>query len=174
MFEISRDTILTTERHAKFLRTPSTKYSIRLGLDRTLSLTKFMVAARDFVANPENKALGLAGPQVGSKIAWFVMNCVDGSTRIIVNPVIIGRSGHKQYSEGCFSEPDCDERVKRSRSIVVSFKEVVPDVDGTAWLTKQETLEGRDAQVFQHEEEHLRGVLICDKRQTKNKAKNWF
>ena len=172
MFEISRDTILTVERHASFLRVPSR--DIDMDYDEHFNnVARFAEKARKFVADPENSALGLASNQVGSKYSWFVMKMSNDIVRIIFNPKIYGRSGHKQHEEGCFSEPECDERVKRSRSISASFWEVY-FVDGkVSMLHCDEDLEGRDAQVFQHEYDHLKGRLIADKKKKVTK-KGWF
>jgi peptide deformylase len=86
---------------------------------------------------------------------------------VVVNPEIIGRSGKKQMVEGCFSEGK-KAIVKRSREITVNYT-VLAQAQGE-WYTsdvKLEKLEGWDARVFQHEYDHLRGVLICEKKGSK-------
>ena len=123
----------------------------------------------EFVSNKENGAAGMAAPQVGSNLCWFVMKMGrESKPVIIVNPDIIGRSGRKQHVEGCFSETN-RAQVKRSRDITVSYFTVQQDNEGkwTKQYHKLVKLEGWDAQVFQHEYDHLRGVLICEKKGAK-------
>jgi peptide deformylase len=184
MFEVNRESILTIERHGAFLR----RQSIPMNVDyngRTYKGTwaRNTIAhagrARDFVANKDNEALGLAGPQVGSKTSWFVMNFTNGYTGIIFNPIIVARYGNKQYEEGCFSEPGVSIRVKRAREITVTYHEVFLYEDGDWWVStrKNVKLVGRDAQVFQHEYDHLQGILLQDRIKAKGKPKakrGWF
>ena len=179
MFNISRETILTTTNKGKFLREKCLPLFDRRpdSIKGTLkSAIAFAKKAKAWVADSENKALGLAAPQVGSKLQWFVMNFSDGSTKIIIQPKIIGRSGYKQFDEACFSEPGIEKRVKRARAITVHYFEAV-EIDGkdAIVMNKRVQLEGRDAQVFQHEYDHLQGRLIVDAKKTRERGKkDWF
>lgn len=123
----------------------------------------------DFVSNEENGAAGLAAPQVGVINSWFVMKMGrEGKPVIVINPEIVGRSGKKQMEEGCFSETN-RAIVKRSREIIANFYTLERDEDGTytAQFHRLEKLDGWDARVFQHEYDHLNGVLICEKKGSK-------
>ena len=123
----------------------------------------------DFVSNEENGAAGLAAPQVGVINAWFVMKMGrDGKVVTIINPEIIARSGKKQRVEGCFSESN-RAIVKRSREIIANFYTLERDSDGRYYTEyhKLQKIEGWDACVFQHEYDHLKGVLICEKKGSK-------
>lgn len=157
MDTITRETLKefsTTEEGAKLLR------SVCSGIDIE---TELIAKAIEFVQNPENKAAGLAAPQVGSKSPWFVMKRNrDNSILVVFNPKIIGRIGKKQYVEGCFSEPML-ARVKRSKSITVEYFVVTINNEISTSKRVKEVMDGIDAQVFQHEYDHLNGVLICDK-----------
>ena len=74
----------------------------------------------------------------------------------VINPVIKGRMGSKQHVESCFSEL-LPARVKRSKTVTVSYT----TLSGQVWCRIFETLDGLDAQVFQHEYDHLQGILIA-------------
>jgi len=121
-------------------------------------------SAIDFVSKEENSAAGLAAHQVGLSQAWFVMKIGREQEVIVVaNPDILGRSGRKQYVEGCFSET-YDAQVKRSCDITVNCELLTFDSDGNVYVEQKKfwKLDKRDAQVFQHEYHHLQGKLICD------------
>jgi len=122
-----------------------------------------IVKAVEYVNDPENKAAGLAAPQIGDGQSWFVMKKRDGSILIVVNPTIVGKMGQKQYIEGCFSEEN-PARVKRAKTITAKFIRItLNDKDYVAYPPVFYTFDGVDAQVFQHEYDHLNGMLICDR-----------
>lgn len=155
MTTITKDTL----RH--FANTEEGKQILNSVCNETKDLEiDLLEKAVEFVKNSENQAAGLAAPQVGSKVPWFVMKKRNGAIIIVYNPKIIGRMGNKQYIEGCFSET-LPARVKRSKSITVDYTlcEVKDKTISMAHI--KETLEGHDAQVFQHEYDHLKGKLIC-------------
>jgi peptide deformylase len=119
-----------------------------------------IVKAVEYVNDPENKAAGLAAPQIGDGQSWFVMKKRDGSILIVVNPTIVGKMGQKQYIEGCFSEEN-PARVKRAKTITAKFTRIVLSKDGfVAYPPIFYTFDGVDAQVFQHEYSHLQGRLL--------------
>jgi peptide deformylase len=129
-------------------------------------------AARAWVADAENGALGLASSQVGSKRAWFVMknteqgrqiNPTPGSVPIlaIANPKIIEFKGATvARRESCFSLPDERFDLRRNTDILVRYQLI--GEDGSLTGVKKAIFSGLAAQVLQHEFGHLRGVLICD------------
>lgn len=103
-----------------------------------------------------NDGVGLAAPQVGFSINLFVMDVGDGP-RIVINPEILEMSDEKlEGEEGCLSIPDVFEYVERSKSIKVRYF----DIHGNM---HEETLEGYSARVFQHEYDHLEGILFIDR-----------
>jgi len=99
--------------------------------------------------------LGLAAPQVGIAERFFVAR-IGGSIRLFINPSI-GRRGRDLviYREGCLSLPGRGVRVERARVITACYE----DENGVA---KQERLSQKDAVVFQHEADHLDGILMTD------------
>ncbi|MDU7693260.1 MAG: peptide deformylase [Helicobacter sp.] len=74
----------------------------------------------------------------------------------VINAKILSRSGEIFWKEGCLSIPDYFDHVKRARHIEVSFQDR---------FGKEHKLEahGLLAVVFQHEIDHLNGVLFIDR-----------
>jgi len=102
--------------------------------------------------------VGLAAPQVGESRRLIVLDCnPKDSPRLItaVNPEIILRDGECYEEEGCLSVPGYYSQVTRSSRIKVRFL----DLKG-----KEVTLDcaGLLAVCFQHEIDHLDGVLFID------------
>lgn len=103
----------------------------------------------------ENDGIGLAAPQVGSEIAMFVMY-INGRPEICYKPRIANYSEAKDIKEeGCLSIPGVFVRVERPIEVEVEF------YNHNAQPV-QMTLKGLEARCFQHEYDHLRGVLIVD------------
>jgi len=114
---------------------------------------------------------GLAAPQLDYD--WRVFGVKGGGgVRIFVNPKIILGKGKKEYLllesvdgekddflEGCLSFPKLFGTVKRWREVKVEY-EVVGS--GGDLLKRQVVLLGFEAVVFQHELDHLNGVLFVD------------
>jgi peptide deformylase len=104
--------------------------------------------------------LGLAAPQVGAPIQLFVydMGIREGEheRKIIINPTIVEQEGEIAEEEGCLSLPDYREVVKRAARVLLKGY----DRDG-----KEIALEakGLEARLFQHELDHLNGVLMFDR-----------
>lgn len=105
------------------------------------------------------RGVGLAGPQAGVSLRIFVAN-PDGEggegERVYVNPEIIDASGHAIDEEGCLSLPGISCKIKRAAHVVLRAQ----DLDGKVF---EETAEGLLARIFQHEGDHLDGILIADK-----------
>lgn len=126
--------------------------------------------AKKWVSNKENNALGLASTQVGSNLSWFVMINPNGgsqanpivsreTTIAIANPKILEYKGQKIHrSEGCFSLPGESYALYRFSDILVRYQLI--NEDGKISDPKRSIFSGLAAQVFQHEENHVRGVLI--------------
>ena len=103
--------------------------------------------------------IGLAAPQVGVSRRVIVVDIGKEGERspiFLANPEIIERDGEITFEEGCLSLPDFNLEVTRSnfvrvRGINESGEEVVHDAEGLL------------AVVFQHEIDHLDGILLVDK-----------
>lgn len=75
--------------------------------------------------------------------------------RFFVNPEILNADGDISFEEGCLSIPKVYGEVDRKETISVRYQ----DLEGKA---HSEELEGLDAIAFQHELDHLNGVLFFD------------
>ena len=106
----------------------------------------------------ENNGVGLAAPQVGWNIALITVDTagVHKGRRAFVNPQIVERNGEAEDEEGCLSLPRLSGKVRRSESVIVSAY----DLDGK---DVQIEANGLLARAFQHEIDHLRGVLFIDR-----------
>lgn len=104
----------------------------------------------------ENEGVGLAANQIGRLKRIFVAS-VEDEEYAIVNPVIEERSEVSEKGiEGCLSIPETRVEVERSCAVTVSGK----DPSGTPVRIEAE---GLLARIFQHEIDHLDGVLILDR-----------
>jgi peptide deformylase len=104
--------------------------------------------------------VGIAAPQVGilKNIIWVQrFDKEDFPFEVYLNPMIIGYSEKKQtYKEGCLSIPNRSETLNsRSYSIVINY-----DTENGEHNT--ETVEGFTSVIFQHEIDHLNGILYLD------------
>ncbi len=100
--------------------------------------------------------VGLAGPQVGLSLRIFVMDWGEGPVKVI-NPEIIEMSDEKVVDEeGCLSLPDIFENVERAKWIKVRYQ------DENANFVER-TFEDYPARIFQHEYDHLEGILFIDR-----------
>ena len=101
---------------------------------------------------------GLAATQVGVLRRVFVMRKGEnGATMALVNPEVVGRGDELELDdEGCLSLQGLLLPVERSVAVTVKAK----DPEGAD--VKLE-LEGFAARAFQHELDHLDGVLILDR-----------
>lgn len=101
-------------------------------------------------------SLGLSAPQVGVLARMFVMR--NPKTNVIfevVNPLIIAKTGTVFRSvEGCLSLPGELYSIRRHKEIIVEYT----DKEGSRH--KQVKFKGDLAVIFQHEYDHLAGVLI--------------
>jgi len=99
----------------------------------------------------ENKGLGLAANQVGLPYRAFVIN--GEQILACFNPKIVDSSADQVYMlEGCLSHPGLSVKIKRPAVIKVRF--TVPNGE-----TRTEKFEGLTARVFQHELDHLNGIV---------------
>jgi peptide deformylase len=104
-------------------------------------------------SNPS--CVGLAAPQIGYSVRVFVMKDSKGNVEIIHDPWICSHSPETNIAiEGCLSLPNYKRNVKRYNWISVRYTN---DDNGDVINA---TYEGVDARVFQHEYDHLNGLLI--------------
>lgn len=106
----------------------------------------------------ESEGLGLAGPQVGwcDRIVTLDTEGTREGLRIFVNPLIVRREGQTEIEEGCLSLPGVRALVPRAEKVRV----VVYTLGGERLEMEAE---GLAACAWQHEMDHLNGVLIIDR-----------
>lgn len=98
---------------------------------------------------------GLAANQVGVPVRLIVVR-LDKDVLSLVNPEILAMEGEDVAEEGCLSIPGFFEHVKRWKKIRVKGTLL----DGKPF---EEDFEGFPARVFQHEIDHINGLLFIDR-----------
>ena len=97
--------------------------------------------------------IGLSANQIGYNARIFVTHI--SQQKIYINPEILESSGLIKDREGCLSVPDYFDYVKRKKEIVVTYYDKL-------WNKVTETLKDLDAVCFQHELDHLNGIVFVD------------
>ena len=107
----------------------------------------------------ESSGVGLAAPQINKSLQIIVFKLeLDKAPIALINPEIKKASWRKEtINESCLSLPGFSMPVKRSKKITVQGL----NIDNELIKIKAE---GFLARVIQHENDHLNGVLICDKK----------
>lgn len=106
----------------------------------------------------EQKGIGLAGPQAGVDLQIFIVS-VDGTkenARVYINPRIEPEGPQDTCEEGCLSLPSIYGKIIRYTRCTVHAL----DLDGKPFT---EVGEGLQARAFQHEYDHLQGIMIKDR-----------
>jgi len=99
--------------------------------------------------------MGLAAPQVGVEKRLFVYDVGEGP-QAIVNPVIVESDGEWAFDEGCLSVPGLSWEIIRPKLIHL----VGHDLAGNEVSIEADEVEAR---CFQHELDHLDGVLLLER-----------
>ncbi len=107
-----------------------------------------------------NDGIGLAAPQVNILRRFFVIDkeLIDENwdAEAYINPEILSSEGAEKIEEGCLSIPQIRADVIRPTHIHVRYQ----TLDGK---TVEADMDGMLARVFQHEFDHLNGILFVDK-----------
>lgn len=98
------------------------------------------------------RGIGLAAPQIGI-LRRLITAVVDDRLFKVVNPVISWQNGEQTDVEGCLSIPNEKYEVSRAQEIVIQGSS--PEGREICVLAN-----GLLARVFQHEIDHLEGILI--------------
>jgi len=104
------------------------------------------------------KGVGLAANQVGILKRIFVASPdqVRGKELVFLNPEIVRSEGNIRESEGCLSVPEYYETVNRAKRVklrAMNLDGQMVEVDAVDML----------ARIFQHETDHLNGILFIDR-----------
>jgi peptide deformylase len=108
----------------------------------------------DTLYNSSN-GLALAAPQIGVQKQIFVYDLDDEPTAVI-NPEIVESTGEWVYDEGCLSIPGLYVEMTRPKQVLLRGY----DVDGNTVEFEADELQAR---MYQHELDHLNGVLMFDR-----------
>lgn len=107
--------------------------------------------------------VGLAAPQIGVARRAFALDVsehpkttVSHGLVVMFDPVIVELSGREVGREGCMSVPDLTANVARATHLVVHGR-------GAGGEDMVVVTEGFEARAFQHEIDHLEGLLILDR-----------
>jgi peptide deformylase len=148
---------ITKPEELKILKSVST--DIQPGDVHTALLARRMYASVMDTARP---GVGIAAPQVGinRNAIWVKRFDKEGEPfEFYLNPKITWRSKLiRKGKEGCLSIPDIRDDVYRNYTIRLQYQ----DLDGKE---NEEMIEGFTAVIFQHETDHLLGILFTDRLQ---------
>lgn len=153
--EVMRVTQITNQEDLRILRALSADIPTS-GKRFWKKLSKRMLAT---VQHPDQQGVGIAAPQVGINRKLILVQRFDKEGEpfeSMLNPQIIatGDSLHARI-EGCLSIPYTRDTVLRHWEIVVKYQNL-----RMQW--HEEKLEGFTARIFQHELDHLNGILFTD------------
>lgn len=141
------------------------------------NLDELLANMRETMKNAQG--VGLAAPQIGKDIRLFLIdaspfseneeldeeerNFLKNFDKIFINAEIIEEEGDEwAFNEGCLSIPNINEDVYRNETIHIEY------VDEN-FEKQKESLNGVAARIFQHEYDHIEGILFTDKLSTLKK-----
>ena len=151
---------------------------VAVAIDATYpDLEKLIANMKETMYNASG--VGLAAPQIGKAIRLFLIDAspfaeddnlseeertvLKSFNRVFINPKILEEEGEEWiFNEGCLSIPDVREDVSRQPKITIEYQD-------ENFKVHTETLEGLAARVFQHEYDHIEGILFTDKLSTLKK-----
>lgn len=159
--------VTSIERDSSILRTPSTD----VPGSATEALKTLMAKMLYTVKDPSQDGVGIAAPQVGinRRVIWVQRFDKPGEPFECYLNVKIDSLGAEMVSggEGCLSVPPKRGIVKRASKIKVSY------IDPGTGESRSETVEGYTARIFQHECDHLDGILYTDRADTVYIDEEW-
>ncbi len=117
-----------------------------------------VLAQQMFATMYEARGVGLSANQVGNNQRMAVINPTGKpeDEMVLINPFVVRRSGRVLEEEGCLSFPEVYGKVVRARSVTVEYT----DLSGEARTIEADELLAR---IFQHEVDHLEGVVFIKK-----------
>jgi len=112
----------------------------------------------------EAKGLGLAAPQVALPFQLLVMNVTGDPSKpeceeVYLNPVIVERRGTVDDEEGCLSFPGLYQKIRRAKAVKIQAYNLKGQ-------QVEKTVSDLEARAWQHEIDHLNGILFIDKMGT--------
>ena len=162
--------VTTLPQYSVQLRTPSIDVGPReLQSDELKTLMAKMLRT---VTDPSQDGVGIAAPQVGinRRIIWVQrLDKEDEPFECYVNIHIDSLFGDvKRGPEGCLSVPGYAGMVSRNTDVIISY------ADLESGETRKEHIAGYTAIIFQHECDHLDGILYVDRADSVFVNKAWM
>lgn len=115
------------------------------------------VVAQMYEVMCDNYGIGLAAPQVGLCKRFFIWD----HDKVAINPEIYLESrASKTHEEGCLSVPGARFAVRRFESVVLKAFDL-------QWNPFEIRATGLQSRMFQHEVDHLDGIMIHTKKSKK-------
>lgn len=155
---------ITDEEELKVLKASSTDIKYDDPLIDTLQKRMLLT-----VQDPAHHGVGIAAPQVGinKNLIWVQrLDKINEPFEFYINPKIIWRSKLiRTGTEGCLSIPDRKESVDRSYAIRLQHWDKKGNII-------EENIEGFTAVIFQHEVDHLYGILYPDRVEEQEKRES--
>jgi peptide deformylase len=107
------------------------------------------------------EGLGLAAPQVALDYQMLVINFAGEPEEkdkevVAINPVVVETKGAVKDREGCLSFPGLYQDIRRAKTVTVQFYTLAGEA-------KQMTCSDLPARIWQHEIDHVNGILYIDK-----------
>ncbi|MEA2087428.1 MAG: peptide deformylase [Candidatus Caldatribacteriota bacterium] len=103
-----------------------------------------------------DSGVGLAAPQVGVSKRIILVDGEEDGLIVLINPIITQSEGEVVEEEGCLSIPGVYSKVRRSSKVTIK---ALNENGDPIEITK----EGLTARAFQHEIDHLDGILFIDR-----------
>ena len=116
----------------------------------------------------EAPGVGLAAPQVGLELRLFVANATGDPQDDMgfINPLItVEGKATEDMEEGCLSLPGINASIRRPKAVTIE----ATDIKGNRFKATSDDLPAR---IWQHENDHLDGVMIIDKMSPIDKMAN--
>ena len=156
---IMRVLTVSDKEDSLVLRSKCSDFPVKiLRSERFVRLADRMIAT---VTDSTQDGVGIAGPQVGLKRRVVAVQRFDKAGEpfeVYPNIRVEYLSDEKQTGpEGCLSIPEIHGEVERSQTVVISY------VDIRTLDTVRDTVSGFTAVIFQHETDHLDGILFTDR-----------
>ena len=117
------------------------------------------------IAQKDPEGVGLAAPQIGVNLKVFIIK-PSKSDKVFINPEILSKSKkkkspkkgkqYKKIMEGCLSLPHFYSAIERDYLVKLKYTQ-------ENGKEATETFEGIEAQIVEHEVDHLNGILFVDR-----------
>ncbi len=109
----------------------------------------------------KHEGLGLAAPQVALDYQMIVINFagdpeLKDKEVVAINPTVIESKGVFKDREGCLSFPGLYQDIRRAKTVTVQYYTLAGEM-------KQMTCSDLPSRIWQHEIDHVNGVLFIDK-----------